>query len=147
MPSDCFNFFVHGHPATAGSKRSFLNPKTGRIVTLDDCKRGKAWRKTVRAAALQWGRKTPMTGALRVDVTFLLRRPKSHFGTGRNVGVLKPSAPLFPTIRPDVLKLARAVEDALTGICWLDDAQIVHEMLAKGFSDDEGVYVTVRAME
>ena len=32
---------------------------------------------------------------------------------------------------PDVLKLARGVEDALTGIVWRDDAQIVNESLNK----------------
>lgn len=32
---------------------------------------------------------------------------------------------------PDVLKLARGVEDALTGIVWRDDAQIVNESLSK----------------
>jgi len=32
-----------------------------------------------------------------------------------------------------VLKLARAVEDALTGVIWADDAQIVDEVIRKRY--------------
>jgi Holliday junction resolvase RusA-like endonuclease len=46
--------------------------------------------------------------------------------------------------RPDVLKLARAAEDALTGIVWRDDSQIVHETLAKVYGEPERLEVAVR---
>jgi len=57
---------------------------------------------------------------------FRLPRPKGHYGTGRNVAMLKPSAPLFPAGRPDLDKLLRSTFDALgeAGV-WGDDAQVV----------------------
>ena len=80
-----------------------------------------------------------MTGALRVSFTFYRPRPKGHFGAK---GV-RPSAPRYPTTKPDVLKLARAVEDALTGVLWRDDAQIVAESIYKDYGEPARVVVTV----
>jgi hypothetical protein len=37
------------------------------------------------------------------------------------------------------LKLARAAEDALTGVLWLDDSQIVDERISKAYGDDVGL--------
>ena len=48
-----------------------------------------------------------------LDLLFRFPRPRSHFGTGRNAGQLKPSAPFYVRTRPDLDKLARAVGDAL----------------------------------
>jgi Holliday junction resolvase RusA-like endonuclease len=62
------------------------------------------------------------------------------------VALLKGSAPEWPVARPDALKLARAAEDALTGIVWADDAQIVVERLGKVFGPREGCRVRVRRL-
>jgi hypothetical protein len=66
----------------------------------------------------------PLTGALELRATFVFPRPKSHFGTGRNAGKLKPSAPALVTTRPDLDKLVRAIGDALTGVVFSDDAHL-----------------------
>jgi hypothetical protein len=56
----------------------------------------------------------PETGAVRIDATFYVRRPGGHYGTGRNAGTLRSSAPAFPTKRSggDIDKLARALDEA-----------------------------------
>jgi hypothetical protein len=61
-------------------------------------------------------------------ITYSLLRPASHYGTGRNAGIVKPSAPQYPTARgtKDMDKLERAIFDALqAGGVVHDDAQIV----------------------
>lgn len=69
---------------------------------------------------------SPHLGPVEVLVVAWLPRPRSHYGTGRDVGRLRPSAPAFPTTTPDVDKLARVVLDGLTdGGLWRDDAQAV----------------------
>lgn len=139
-------FFVPGKPATAGSKRAFRNPKTGGVVVTEDCKRSRPWKDAVKAVALEAMHNREMFGRavpLRVAFYFTLARPKGHFGTGRNADRLRPSAPRFPAIRPDLLKYARAVEDALTGVVWHDDSQIVLEELWKHYGVSEGVQVEV----
>jgi Holliday junction resolvase RusA-like endonuclease len=145
-------FFVPGLPKTAGSKRVFLNRRTGKpIVTDDSGQPGKMWRSDVKFAACKEYVGEPLTGALALSLTFYLPRPQSHYGSGKNSDVLKPSAPKYPTGKPDSLKLARSVEDALTSIIWRDDAQIVAQQARKKYCDETqpqpGVLVRVEVWE
>ncbi|MEA2495595.1 MAG: hypothetical protein QOJ29_3506 [Thermoleophilaceae bacterium] len=131
-------------PAPAGSKRAFQHPRTGRIMVTDASKGSKPWQAEVRAAAAaRFNGGGLITTPVRVEFVFYKPRPAGHYGTGRNAGTLKGSAPPFPATRPDVLKLARGVEDALTGIVWRDDAQIVSEHLEKRYGAPARCEVTV----
>lgn len=108
------------------------------------------WREAVKAAALQamgdgWER---LDGPVWLEVTFYYARPRSHYGTGRNAAVLKPSAPVWKTSVPDVSKLARSTEDALTDVgLWRDDALVVRLGASKSWSRDgfQGAVVSVSA--
>jgi Holliday junction resolvase RusA-like endonuclease len=135
-------FFVPGHPVAGGSKKGFpVHGRDGRLhVNVADTSgpKGKEWRAAIRFAASEQTRR-PLDGALRLALWFFVPRPKGH--TGKR-GLL-PSAPTWPTTKPDVLKLARAVEDACTGILWRDDAQIVDEQLHKLYADG-GLTIGVR---
>lgn len=71
--------------------------------------------------------------ALKMECTFIFERPGSHFGTGRNAGKLKPSAPKYPTGRPDSSNLVKLVEDALNGNAFKDDSRIVHSQMDKAY--------------
>ena len=149
IKADIIRFFVDGHPATAGSKKAFpLWAGTGpdkrfvRSIIVDSSgANGKTWRESVRAAALtEFTRGRPLLeGALALTLEFRALRPKWHFGARG----LKATAPKYPAKKPDVLKLARAVEDALTGIVWRDDAQIVAETLRKSYAERPGVQVSI----
>ncbi|MDU7384096.1 MAG: RusA family crossover junction endodeoxyribonuclease [Schaalia turicensis] len=139
------SFFVPGTPAPQGSKRYLGN---GRMV--ESSKRVKPWRADIRAQALQTF-KQPLTGAIRLDLHFVMPRPNSHYGTGRNAHKLKESAPASHIQKPDLDKLVRAVGDALTGVAYVDDSQVVGGAHMKrwtdGASDRAGVYVTVVPLE
>jgi len=145
-------FFVPGVPKTAGSKVSGVahrrDPETGlqvpvrhpdgrlKTFTKDDTgDAGIAWRADIRAAAREAMTGAPMEGALGVTITFVMPRNKGHFGSGRNAAVLKPTAPRWHTVRPDIDKLSRAVLDALKGIAWLDDSQVVQKHVTKRYAD------------
>jgi Holliday junction resolvase RusA-like endonuclease len=142
------SFTVLGEPAPAGSKRAFMNKHTGRISVTDASKRSKPWQAEVKSAAIEAIDAVPLdgllTGPLTVEFTFFKPRPKNHYGSGKNSGVLKLSAPEFPTTRPDALKLARAVEDALSGVVYRDDAQIVTETLRKRYGSPARCEVSIR---
>jgi crossover junction endodeoxyribonuclease RusA len=118
-------FFVPGVPAPGGSKRHIGG---GRII--EDCKRTKGWRACVALAAMQAGCK-PMEGPLSIRVAFCMPRPKGHY---KRDGTLKPSAPKYPTVKPDTTKLMRSTEDALKGICWMDDSQVCFQMAYKEYT-------------
>lgn len=143
-------FFVPGVPAPGGSKRGFAIKKggtyTGRVAIVDaGGERTKTWRQDVAFLARQTmalNHLDVLTGPLKIKFIFQLRRPKSHL---RSDGlVLRPSAPLHPITRPDCTKLARSTEDAITGICWADDAQIVKQTHEKVFSDPAGAWVLIQ---
>lgn len=65
-----------------------------------------------------------LTGPVHIKLTFVMQRPKSHYGTGRNENKLKVSAPIYHTTTPDCDNLAKLVMDALNGYMWVDDAQV-----------------------
>lgn len=147
------SFTVYGQPQTAGSKRSFvpLDRKTkepfrrasGGIVvsTVDDNPKGKDWKNAIAYTASAACSGPLLNDALSVAMRFYRPRPKSHLGkAGLNkVGKENPR----PTTKPDVLKLARCAEDALTGIVWRDDAQIVSETLEKHWGEPARVEIEI----
>lgn len=154
------SFFVDGRAATAGSKMAMpIRTKDGRQVgtrviesgSTENREAKKSWRQEMqacaRAAMLEQGWEREH-GPVVVEFIFHRLRGVGHYGSGRNSRVLKPSAPLWPTGVPDALKLARAAEDALTGLVWADDAQVVDGRQCKvwtcRYTGREGVSVMVR---
>lgn len=145
MTDAAFQLTVYGTPAPAGSKRAFAIKRggvpTGRIAISDASKRSRPWKDLIsQAAGPVMGGRALLDCALAVSFTFYVRRPKGHYSKR---GGLLPSAPPFPTVKPDVLKLARAVEDALSGVVYRDDSQIVTEHLVKRYGEPERVELTI----
>jgi Holliday junction resolvase RusA-like endonuclease len=80
------------------------------------------WKTIVRYACLEKWDKKPLVGPLKIQISFYLKRPKSHF---RSNGERKPNAPRYHTSKPDIDNLTKAVLDALTNLgVWQDDKQI-----------------------
>ena len=147
-------FAVYGAAAPQGSKKH-----VGRGIMVESSKRLAPWRDDVKVRAEEaisaWEdchyRWEPLTGPVGVDIVFRFARPASHYGTGRNAGRLRPSAPARPTSKNlgDIEKLVRAVHDALTAAgVWKDDAQVVTLSASKWWCDDltprPGVAVMIR---
>jgi Holliday junction resolvase RusA-like endonuclease len=117
--------------------------------------RKRSWRGDLRDAAQNalaaggYGHDT--LAPLVLTVVIVRSRPSTHMGTGRNAGVLKDwAADLLPVQRPDATKVLRAAEDALQGILYLDDSQIVEQHVFKAYGDQcgltaasEGLFVEV----
>lgn len=110
-PGVWLDLFVPGRPAPQGSKTH-----KGKGVMVESSKALAPWRTTVAWHAAQAYRSAPLAGALRLDVEFVWPRPKS-------LPKRKPTPPM--TTKPDVDKLARGVMDALTGVVWRDDSQVI----------------------
>lgn len=147
MDSLITHFFVPGISRTAGSKSAFKD-KRGKVHLTHAGKYSKAWMDKVSWFAMkEYGERTVLlTCPLILKLTFFQRRPNGHYGTGRNAGRLKDSAPEYPTTKPDLTKLTRAVEDALTGIVWKDDSQVVKQDTRKlycGPEDKMGVFIEI----
>lgn len=137
---------VYGSPGPQGSKSGFIikskDPAArGRVVMKESSDKVKPWRQDVKAAAeiaiedLAW---TLLDGPLVVRMVFSFCRPVGHYGSGRNAGVVKQSAPARPAVYPDLSKLVRSTEDALTGTIWRDDSRVVeYERAAKVYAGED----------
>lgn len=163
-PGESLTFEVVGEMKPGGSKtarplfrKDAANPgrviaittKTGMpIVNVSDDRVAKPWMSEVAGVAVQeWGPRDEcaLDEPLAVKLVFYFKRPDSHFGTGRNAGILKDSAPLYPaTSGHDLDKLARSTLDAMTGIVYKNDRRIVKEPLDRRYGSAERCVVTIR---
>jgi crossover junction endodeoxyribonuclease RusA len=90
-------------------------------------KKTKPWREAVRheahnaVLALPVGEPFAHNKPCSVRIAFAFPRPKSH--SGKNG--LRASATSLHAQKPDIDKLCRAVLDAMTGVVFNDDAQVV----------------------
>lgn len=91
--------------------------------------------KFIAQALAQLNGKSPVTGPVMLKLSCYKSRPKGHYGTGRNAGKLKKSAPWFPTTKPDLDNYVKFVLDCLNEIVFKDDAQVVMESSVKHYSD------------
>ena len=137
-------FSVLGLPAPQGSHEHVGG---GRMV--ESSKRVKPWRRDVAAAYVDHDFGDLLIGPVTLTVDFYLPRPQSHYGTGRNAGTLKDSAPAEHLTMPDTDKLQRAVGDALTRLAWRDDSQIVAWHAYKHYATSEhpvGAQITIQEL-
>ncbi len=125
------HFYAEDTPRPGGSKKAFYNKALGQAMIVEAGKHTKTWRNTVRSAAREAYDGEPIVGAASMEVVFHMRRPKSHYRTGKNSRLLKDSAPPDHVQTPDLTKLIRSTEDALKGICWHDDCQVVSRVARK----------------
>lgn len=151
MTNGTIEFTVYGTPATAGSKRGFpIRRKDGSlgVAMAPDNLRAKSWMGMVAQAARTRYQGELLTGPVHLKCTFFLARPKSHFGTGKNAGLLKDSAPVRHTQKPDALKMARLIEDVLTGTIVRDDSQICSHSISKEWTTESArAHIVVLPME
>lgn len=127
-----FQFTALGRAQQRGSKQASLIPKRGggfvekngrpMVVARDMNAKSKAWMQEVKWAAISaLGQIELITVPIELTARFYFCRPQSHFGSGKNAGVLKASAPSIHAQSPDLAKLLRSLEDSLSGVVWQDD--------------------------
>ena len=86
-----------------------------------------------------WGPAAPgFYGALDVVLLVRVMRPVGHYrmSRGERLAELLPSAPRWPAVRPDLDNYAKTALDALRGVAFQDDGQIVRLYLAKVYARD-----------
>jgi crossover junction endodeoxyribonuclease RusA len=136
-------FTIPGTPQQQGTK---VKNRYGAIY--DENKDLASWRRDALISASKArpaGYAGPVfTGPVEVVMVAHFPRPKSHYGSGRNAGVLKPNAPFWVTTKPDADKVQRALGDALeqSGIVQADQL-IVHWDASKVYGTPARMDVTV----
>lgn len=128
------SFFIPGRPTPQGSKRH-----VGNGVMIEAAKGLKSWRKQIAdVATMHRSRDAALfpDQALTVELEFVVARPK--YAIGKLLPAAKRSS-------GDIDKLARAVLDGLTGVCYRDDSQVTALTCRKRLAEpgeEIGVHVT-----
>lgn len=136
-------FFVEGMPRPKGSTRAFQHNRSGRVVTWQANRETlRPWQRAIAEAAEKAGLR-PHRGPVMIDLYFRFPRPKAHLGARG----LRPSAPGEHAVRPDLDKLIRAVLDALSGVAYVDDAQVYSIEANKAWADSGRVGVAIRVWQ
>lgn len=117
-------FVVSGRPVTQGSLVAFRHRSTGRIVSPQKAELV-AWRRKIATLANTTGCYLAKPLDVEVELVFWLERGQ----------------------RADLDKLARAVLDALTGVIFEDDVQVVYLHARKRIAVARGPHVTIHVQE
>ena len=86
----------------------------------------------------------PMTGAVCVEMAIYYPIPKSWPKKRQEDARSKR---LRPTVRPDIDNIAKLFKDAVNGILWKDDSQVVDLHVRKWYSDSPRTEVKVYSEE
>ena len=126
-------FIILGNAIAQGRPRF---ARRGKFVVTYDPEKSKEWKNEVIRQAVAQGA-VMLSGALKAEVVFRLKRPKSI-----------PKKVINHTKKPDLDNLAKAIFDALGGICYEGDQQIVNMVLTKEYvGTDEAPNVQINIKE
>lgn len=89
----------------------------------------------------------PMAGPLEIVINFFVARPRSHYGTGKNAGILKSSAPAYPTSKPDFDNTIKHVCDCFNQVVWADDKLVVRSRVDKDYGERPRTVIRIRELE
>lgn len=78
-------------------------------------------------------------GPVRLEITAYFAIPTSWSAKKK---LLAQKGGIYPTKKPDASNILK-FEDALNGIVWRDDAQVVHANITKSYSDIPSLYIRV----
>lgn len=94
-----------------------------------------AWEKAIAGAAFNWWPHSRLQGPVRVVLQFIFQRPGYHYRSGKFSHLLKDSYIGAPHVTyPDGDKCSRAVHDALTGVVYMDDKQVISSDWTKAYA-------------
>lgn len=119
-------FTVYGIARPKGSTRAFMRPGMKFPIVTTDNKSVKGWEESVRAAIQQHAAGVFFSGAVAVQITFDLPRPKTL-----------PRKVQHHVKKPDIDKLARGSLDAMKGTLWADDSQVTHLSVVKRYAEGQ----------
>lgn len=126
-------FWVPGRPVAKGSKNAFpfkrKDGSLGASVVEVSSENLKPWMNAVREEAKRFFVNT-CVNAFDVVLIFFFKPPKKKVRR-------------YHTVKPDIDKLTRAVLDALTGVVWDDDSQVVGLQAVKKYGTSEGCNIMI----
>jgi len=126
-------FEVFGVPIPKGSSRMFTPKGWNRPIITAANKKTKPWAQQITNTVLEFRRDPLWCGPVAMTVWFQMPKPTS----------LPKRRYSFHLKKPDTDKLLRTLKDALTGIFYVDDSQVVHVNVKKYYADIPSMIVRI----
>lgn len=134
-------FTVLGEPVAQGRPRaSTINGR----VRMYDPKKSSDFKKYVKLAASQHAPRKLLEGPLAMKVKVYKPSLKS-FSNKKKVAAEDGS--LRPITKPDVDNYVKGIKDALKGVMWIDDSQVVDLHISKWYSEKPRIEVEIAPLE
>lgn len=146
-PPDRVEFFVSVSPRGKDRPRASVVFKPGRRLGVhmrNTPATAEFEREIGHAAAVFMEGRPPMAGALSLTLFAAMPVPPS-WSKAKQARALAGDE--RPTARPDASNILKAVEDALNGIVYADDAQLVAVSAVKAFGASPGLHVVVEPVK
>lgn len=143
-------FTVFGIPKPQPRVRAFACKMGGGkfAARVYDPGTAEGWKSCIAECARAVLPTAPLSGPLHLTLHFRMPRPKSHYRTGKNAGMMRPDAPNYHSSKPDADNLTKAVKDAMTLLgFWRDDGQVAITIVEKTYALHPGCEVKVRQLE
>jgi len=131
-------FTVYGDPVAQGRPRA---TQQGGFIKMYDPEKSKDYKDYVRLAASQHAPTALLEGPVGMMLTVYRSMPKSF----SKIKVTEAEAGrLQPTSKPDIDNYLKGVKDALKGIIWKDDSQVVEVFAQKRYSAKPRIEVKIK---
>ena len=140
-------FHLFGEPHAQGRPRATVVAGHARLY---DPAKSRRWKADAQAAMriqlAEVGLSAPLVpeGPVRVEVVAVFTCPKSDHRKR------EPRPRRWHTKRPDLDNLVKAIKDAATSVCWLDDSQVVEVVASKiigAQGEAPSIQLTVEALD
>lgn len=116
----------------------------GGYVRVYDPPKVKQFKSLLRSLAVRQYNRPPLLGPLSVSLTFYRPVQKSISQSERERRLSNQSKPV---VKPDTDNYIKATLDALNGVLWHDDAQIVKITGEKRYSENGKIVITVTQLD
>lgn len=121
-------FTVPGDPVAKGRARSFV--RNGHVAHYTPEKTARYENLVKLAAARAMGTTAPIEVAVFLIVRAYMPIPKSWSLKKQRAAALEE---IFPTSRPDLDNIVKAIKDGANGVAWKDDSQVVDVIASKRY--------------
>ncbi|TNJ68203.1 RusA family crossover junction endodeoxyribonuclease [Paenibacillus hemerocallicola] len=133
-------FTVYGEPVAQGRPRASTQ---GGFVRLYDPAKSRDYKDYVRLAAAEHAPPKLLEGPLAVMIIAYRSIPKSF---NKKRAALAEAGKIYPVSKPDADNYLKGVKDALKGVMWVDDSQVVDAYARKRYSHKPRIEVKIRQL-
>ncbi|MBJ6360840.1 RusA family crossover junction endodeoxyribonuclease [Paenibacillus sp. GCM10012307] len=134
-------FTVYGEPVAQGRPRASTQ---GGFVRMYDPAKSRDYKDYVRIAASEHAPAKLLDGPLAMMVIAYRPIPKSF---SKKKAADAEAGQIYPVSKPDADNYLKGIKDALKGIMWVDDSQVVDAYVRKRYSFKPRIEVTIRQIK